>query len=39
VFVLMSCRHRKPLIDQNGKQTSPRKPLPREADGTFGTIF
>jgi hypothetical protein len=32
-------RHRKPLTDQNGSQASPRKPLSREADGTFGTMF
>jgi len=32
-------RHRKPAVDENGKQVSPRKPLPKENDGTFGTFF
>jgi len=39
LFVGFTFRHRKPPTDENGNPTSPRKPLPREADGTFGTIF
>jgi len=39
LFVGFTFRHRKPLTDQNGNQASPRKPLSKEADGTFGTIF
>jgi hypothetical protein len=31
-------RHRKPAVDENGKPTSPRKPLPKD-DGKFGTFF
>ena len=33
-------RHRKPLLDDNGKPTSsPKKQTVTEPDGTFGTIF
>lgn len=31
-------RHRKPLTDEDGKPTSPRKPL-SAVDESFGTIF
>jgi hypothetical protein len=30
-------RHRKPAVDADGKQASPRKAI--ATDGTFGTIF
>ncbi|KAF2839978.1 serine/threonine-protein kinase cot-1 [Patellaria atrata CBS 101060] len=38
LFVGFTFRHRKPATDENGKPSSPRKPLPT-TDGTFGTIF
>ncbi|KAF1991540.1 kinase-like protein [Aulographum hederae CBS 113979] len=39
LFVGFTFKHRKPALDENGKPTSPRKPLPKETDGNFGTIF
>ncbi|TID16155.1 kinase-like protein [Venturia nashicola] len=39
LFVGFTFRHRKPAVDENGKQASPRKPLPKETDGSFGTFF
>ncbi|KAF2462969.1 kinase-like protein [Lindgomyces ingoldianus] len=38
LFVGFTFRHRKPATDENGKQASPRKPLP-VVDENFGTIF
>ncbi|KAF2177208.1 kinase-like protein [Zopfia rhizophila CBS 207.26] len=38
LFVGFTFRHRKPTTDENGKPSSPRKPLP-VVDETFGTIF
>jgi len=33
-------RHRKPVLDENGKPaSSPKKQVATESDGTFGTIF
>lgn len=32
-------RHRKPVMDANGKAASPRKPIPTTNDNSFGTIF
>ncbi|KAL8843685.1 MAG: hypothetical protein Q9176_001893 [Flavoplaca citrina] len=37
LFVGFTFRHRKPTLDVNGQQVSPRKPI--ATDGTFGTIF
>ncbi|KAI4111862.1 MAG: hypothetical protein LQ339_000321 [Xanthoria mediterranea] len=37
LFVGFTFRHRKPAVDVNGQQGSPRKPI--ATDGTFGTIF
>ncbi|KAL8894007.1 MAG: hypothetical protein Q9192_004708 [Flavoplaca navasiana] len=37
LFVGFTFRHRKPTVDVNGQQVSPRKPI--ATDGTFGTIF
>ncbi|MCJ1404429.1 hypothetical protein MMC11_007654 [Xylographa trunciseda] len=37
LFVGFTFRHRKPVVDADGKPGSPRKPLPSE--GSFGTIF
>ncbi|KAF7504925.1 hypothetical protein GJ744_001572 [Endocarpon pusillum] len=37
LFVGFTFRHRKPAVDADGKQASPRKAL--ATDGTFGTIF
>jgi cell cycle protein kinase DBF2 len=31
-------RHRKPTVDEDGKPSSPRKPL-SNVDESFGTIF
>jgi len=40
LFVGFTFRHRKPATDENGKPTgSPKKPLRKEDDGTFGTMF
>ncbi|KIW09506.1 uncharacterized protein PV09_00382 [Verruconis gallopava] len=39
LFVGFTFRHRKPAVDENGKPTSPRKPLPKDNDGAFGTFF
>ncbi|KAF2404245.1 serine/threonine-protein kinase DBF20 [Trichodelitschia bisporula] len=39
LFVGFTFKHRKPATDESGNPTTPRKPLPREADGTFGTFF
>ncbi|KAI4238771.1 MAG: hypothetical protein LQ349_000852 [Xanthoria aureola] len=37
LFVGFTFRHRKPAVDVNGQQGSPKKPI--ATDGTFGTIF
>ncbi|CAL8574886.1 serine/threonine-protein kinase dbf2 [Xanthoria parietina] len=37
LFVGFTFRHRKPAVDVNGQQGSPKKPM--ATDGTFGTIF
>ncbi|KAK5129010.1 hypothetical protein LTR85_000343 [Meristemomyces frigidus] len=40
MFVGFTFRHRKPTTDDNGKPTSPRKPLANVAEAeSFGTIF
>ncbi|KAI9711589.1 MAG: hypothetical protein M1820_002154 [Bogoriella megaspora] len=40
LFVGFTFRHRKPATDEDGKPTSPRKPLPTMSEGeAFGTIF
>ncbi|KAK5703990.1 serine/threonine-protein kinase dbf2 [Elasticomyces elasticus] len=39
LFVGFTFKHRKPATDENGKPTSPRKPLGNVAEEAFGTIF
>ncbi|KAL8871075.1 MAG: hypothetical protein Q9174_003017 [Haloplaca sp. 1 TL-2023] len=39
LFVGFTFRHRKPTTDANGQKMSPRKPIPAQGDGGFGTIF
>ncbi|KAK0248449.1 hypothetical protein B0A54_15982 [Friedmanniomyces endolithicus] len=39
LFVGFTFKHRKPATDENGKATSPRKPLGNVAEESFGTIF